>query len=228
MRTIEGSMQGRGAATAQYCAASSSRYKLSCIDCSLLVDATSLSIVSELFPSCTALPLTLPNTAGPATPAVAAMDVDTASPGATTGSSNESGVLTFRRLELTKPPAAFWGDLMREAESSITAPKYKKTVLEVHPAEIQDEIWAYDYEQQKAAGAEAARVSVTTFMNVVEDLRDFMAGGCADNNVVKVEMRYVDIKCGDRSGPYDLVHFPHNNTTYAVHSYHNSAVFVLA
>lgn len=121
--------------------------------------------------------------------------------------------MQFRRVEYTCHPAAFWAGLVGNQEAD---PK-KKAILRLRRAEVPDEVLrtATTAEQKEAAGAEAAQWSLQAFMNCVDTVRGSTE---ISQKVLKVEMKFVGIKCEDRSGPYDLMYFVRTDELYAADS----------
>mgnify|MGYP001807382322 CR=1 FL=1 len=78
--------------------------------------------------------------------------------------------------------------------------------------------------QLEAAGTAAARRSVEFFHKVVNTLCE-PGADAYKHAILMVEMQYVGIKCEGRSGPYDLMYFPHNNTIYAADSRDDAIVY---
>lgn len=130
----------------------------------------------------------------------------------------------FRRLELNTHPAAFWGELITSAGGS----NGKKAVMQLKRAEIPADVTARGSPAElDAAAADAARRSVTAFMDFVDTLSSSRAAAHREK-ILMLEMKHVGLKCEGRSGPYDLMYFPHRDVIYAAHSYDDAIVYVMA
>jgi hypothetical protein len=103
----------------------------------------------------------------------------------------------------------------------------KKTVLELKRAEIPADVMATATPAQRAAaGNHAAVRSVQVFMEFVDRVSS-PAGAAHREKILMIEMKYVGIKCEGRSGPYDLMYFPHVDKIYAADSKNDAIVYVL-
>jgi hypothetical protein len=80
--------------------------------------------------------------------------------------------------------------------------------------------------QLEAATAEAVQRSVQHFMSIVAAVRS-PEGAELRDEVMLFEMKHVDMQCADRSGPYDLLHYPYKDEIYAADSKDESIVYVL-
>lgn len=127
--------------------------------------------------------------------------------------------LRFRRLEYTGHPAQFWNNLLAPA-----AQGGKKAMMQLKRAEVPA---GTPPQHQAAASVEAAMKSVDAFMSFVETLRSNPASPAA-GKIMALEMKHVGIKCEGRSGPYDLLYFPHCNKIIAADSSDDSIVYSLA
>lgn len=108
----------------------------------------------------------------------------------------------FRRVEFSGTPQAFWQDLI-----SSTPDKEKKSIMRLERAEVPASVQATATPQElEAAWKEAAQRSVVTFLQAMEAAR---SNPEIASRVVMIEMKHVGIKCEGRSGPYDLIFFPH-------------------
>jgi hypothetical protein len=147
-----------------------------------------------------------------------------AGPGSSDTLPQTEQTVTFRRLEYTSHPATFWGNLITSAGGS----NGKKAVMQLERAEIPADVMANATPAQlNAAGVEAAHRSVMAFMRFVDTVRNPRAAA-ERQKILMLEMKYVGIKCEGRSGPYDLMYFPHTNKIYAADSRDDGIVYVLA
>ena len=128
-------------------------------------------------------------------------------------------------MEYTGHPAAFWGNLLSAAGGN----DGKKAVMRLERAEVPAEVLrtATTPAQLDAAGTAAAQKSVEGFLSFVETLRKNSAEPAAQK-IMMLEMKQVGIKCEGRSGPYDLLYFPHKDKVYAADYNDDSIVYVLA
>lgn len=128
----------------------------------------------------------------------------------------------FRRLQLNTTPAAFWRELMSSAGDG------GKVVLQLKRAEVPPEVRTRATPKQLAAAwTAAARRSALAFLEFADTAQRSREAPHIQK-LLMLEMKHVGIKCEGRSGPYDLMYFPHRNAMYAAHCSDDSIVYVLA
>jgi hypothetical protein len=133
----------------------------------------------------------------------------------------------FRRLVFTGHSSTFWEDVItsgRDYDSNGN----KKTHIQMARTEIPAEVLARcsGVAQLDAAVAEAVQCSFMYFMEFVGTLRS-PDGAELRGKIKLVEMKHVAIKCEGRSGPYDLMYFPHKDAIYAADSRSDDFVYIL-
>jgi hypothetical protein len=134
-------------------------------------------------------------------------------PAAVAAEQQSTRVLSFRRVEYTCHPAAFWAGLIGDP----AADPNRKSIISMKRAEVPDDVrrTATTAEQQEAAGAEAAQRSLASFMGCVDTIKSSEE---TSKKVLMVGMKHVGIKCEGRSGPYDLLYFVRTDALYAADS----------
>mgnify|MGYP001810973250 FL=1 len=135
----------------------------------------------------------------------------------------------FRRLVFTGHSSAFWEDVITSG-GDYDSNGNKKTHIQLARSEIPAEVLARfaGVAQLDAAVAEAVQCSFMYFMEFVGTLRSRAEGADMRDKIKLVEMKHVAIKCEGRSGPYDLMYFPHEDKIYAADSRSDDIVYILA
>lgn len=134
----------------------------------------------------------------------------------------------FRRLEYIGHVSTFWASLIAPGgKASCDSNGNKKTCVQLGQAEIPADVMADATPAQlEAATTEAVARSVQHFMSIGAAVRSPQGAELRDK-VMLFEMKHVAMMCEGRSGPYDLLHYPHKDETYAADSRDESIVYVL-